>query len=90
MRWVGLLCRDGGEGFLSLYFEKDCPQANLSGALPRSKYKTLWFNPRTGDWIGAGVLSADSAGRIVLPNFPDKSTRSNIDWALKLTLRDTR
>ena len=73
-----------------LYFEKDCPKASLSGALPRSKYKALWFNPRTGDWIGASVLSADSAGRITLPNFPDKSTRSNIDWALKLTLRDTR
>jgi len=73
-----------------LYFEKDCPKASLSGALPRSNYKALWFNPRTGDWIGAGVLSADSAGGIVLPNFPDKSTRSNTDWGLKLTLRDVR
>ncbi len=73
-----------------LYFEKDCPQASLSGALPRSKYKALWFNPRTGDWMGAGVLSADSAGKITLPKFPDKSTRSNTDWGLKLTLRDAR
>ncbi|MCH8120890.1 MAG: DUF4038 domain-containing protein [Planctomycetes bacterium] len=73
-----------------LYFEKDCPKAILSGALPRSKYKALWFNPRTGDWIGAGVLIADSAGRITLPSFPDKSTRSNTDWGLKLTLRDAR
>ncbi|MCH7558872.1 MAG: DUF4038 domain-containing protein [Planctomycetes bacterium] len=73
-----------------LYFEKDCPKASLSGALPRSKYKALWFNPRTGDWIGAGVLIADSAGRITLPSFPDKSTRSNTDWGLKLTLRDAR
>ncbi len=73
-----------------LYFEKDCPKASLSGALPRSKYKALWFNPRTGDWIGASILSADSAGGIVLPNFPDKSKRSNTDWGLKLTLRDAR
>jgi len=73
-----------------LYFEKNCPQATLSGVLPRSKYKALWFNPRTGDWIGAGVLIADSTGKITLPNFPDKSTRSNTDWGLKLTLRDAR
>jgi hypothetical protein len=73
-----------------MYFEKDCPKANLSGALPRSKYKALWFNPRTGDWMGASVLGADSAGRIILPKFPDKSTRSNTDWGLKLTLRDAR
>jgi hypothetical protein len=76
--------------FFLLYFEKDCPKANLSGALPRSKYKALWFNPRTGDWMGASVLGADSAGRIILPKFPDKSTRSNTDWGLKLTLRDAR
>ncbi len=71
-----------------LYFEKDCPQASLSGALPNAKYKALWFNPRTGDWISAGVLSADSAGKIAFPNFPDKSAKSNTDWGLKLTLRD--
>jgi hypothetical protein len=76
--------------FFLLYFEKDCPQASLSGALPRSKYKALWFNPRTGDWMGASVLGADSAGKITLPKFPDKSTRSNTDWGLKLTLRDAR
>jgi len=73
-----------------LYFEKDCPQAGLSGALPDSKYKALWFNPRTGDWISASALIADSAGKITLPNFPDKLARSNTDWALKLTLRDAR
>jgi hypothetical protein len=73
-----------------LYFEKDCPKAALAGALPKSKYKALWFNPRTGNWINAGIMNADSAGRIELPNFPDKSTKSKIDWALKLTLRDIR
>jgi len=82
--------RTAEKDFFGLYFEKDCPKASLSGALPRSKYKALWFNPRTGDWMGASVLSADSTGKIILPNFPDKSTRSNIDWGLKLTLRDTR
>jgi hypothetical protein len=79
-----------GKDLFLLYFEKDCPKASLAGALPKSKYKALWFNPRTGGWIDAGILTADSAGRINLPNFPDKSTISNIDWALKLTLRDAR
>jgi hypothetical protein len=79
-----------GKDLFLLYFEQDCPKATLASALPQSKYKALWFNPRTGNWIDAGVLSADSAGKINLPNFPDKSTRSKTDWALKLTLRDAR
>jgi hypothetical protein len=73
-----------------LYFEKDCPKAVLAGALPRSKYKALWFNPHNGNWIDVEILSTDAKGRINLPNFPDKSTRSKTDWALKLTLRDAR
>lgn len=73
-----------------LYFEKDCPKASLAGAMRTSVYKALWFNPRSGNWIDAGDLIADSQGRINLPNFPDSSTRSGIDWALKLTLRDIR
>jgi hypothetical protein len=82
--------RTSEEDLFLLYFEKDCPKASLDGALPNSKYKALWFNTRTGDWINAGMLSADSQGRIRLPNFPDKSAKSKIDWALKLTLRDIR
>ena len=82
--------RTAEKDFFLLYFEKDCPKASLSGARSKGKYKALWFNPRTGDWKDTGVLSADSTGGIVLPNFPDKSKRSNTDWAIKLTLRDTR
>ena len=73
-----------------LYFEKDCPKANLSGAILRGKYKAVWFNPRTGIWRDAGVLSANSAGVIDLPSFPGNSTRSREDWAMKLTLTDAR
>jgi hypothetical protein len=73
-----------------LYFEKDCPKANLSGAILRGKYKAVWFNPRTGDWENAGVLSADSAGVIDLPYFPGNLSKSRKDWALKLILKNTR
>ena len=71
-----------------LYFEKDCPKANLSGALFSGKYEAGWFNPRSGIWRDAGVLSANSAGVIDLPNFPGNSFRSRTDWALKLILRN--
>jgi hypothetical protein len=82
--------RTAEKDFFLLYFEKDCPKANVSGALPNGKYKALWFNPRAGDWSSAGVLRSNSAGEMALPNFPNKSTRSNADWGLKLTLRKTR
>jgi hypothetical protein len=67
-----------------LYFEKDCPQATLSGMLPDARYQVQWFNPRTGQWSPAGsdgILRANESGSIQLPDLP-----SNDDWALKLTL----
>jgi hypothetical protein len=72
-----------------LYFEKDCPKANISGAILRGEYEAVWFNPRSGIWRDAGVLSASSAGVIDLPSFPGNLTRSRNDWAMKLTLTDT-
>lgn len=78
--------------FFLLYFEKDCPQPIVSGALPDRSYKAVWFNPRTGDWSDAGkeIQIADSMGKIILPNFPGNLQKSNIDWALKLTLKNTQ
>lgn len=73
-----------------LYFEKDCPKAELTGALFCSKNKAQWFNPRTGDWIDAGILNADPGGDISLPDFPDHSEVSQNDWGLKLTLLSMR
>jgi len=69
-----------------LYFEKGCPKAVLSGAVSGGQYKARWFDPQTGDWTDAGTLAADSSGKIALPNFPDNSSVSQTDWALKLTL----
>ncbi len=74
-----------------LYFEKDCPQAVVSGAAGGRHYEATWFDPRTGDWVKAGTLAAADDGTIHLPAFPDAGvTRSKVDWALKLTRgRDT-
>jgi hypothetical protein len=68
-----------------LYFEKDCPRATLSGARSNARYRASWFDPRTGDWTAAGVLVADNEGRITLSDFPGGLTKSDTDWALKLT-----
>ena len=78
--------RTANKDFFLLYFEKGCNQATLSGALPKGAYKASWFNPRTGDWIDAdgGTLTADPVGRIVLPDFPGASTKSGVDWGLRL------
>ena len=67
-----------------VYFEKDCPQATLSGAQPGAKYQAQWFNPRTGKWGGARTLAADAEGKMTLPAFPGAVEKSEDDWALKL------
>jgi hypothetical protein len=71
-----------------LYFEKDCPRAAVSGAVPGVRYRAQWFNPRTGVWLdaGSGVLAADATGKIDLPLFPGDSAKSADDWGLKLKL----
>jgi hypothetical protein len=75
-----------------LYFEKDCPQATLSGAQPDAKYQTRWFNPRTGQWStpDAASVSANASGQIALPPFPGEGTTAKTDWALKLAVAGDR
>ncbi|MHC4113286.1 MAG: apiosidase-like domain-containing protein [Planctomycetota bacterium] len=70
--------------FFLLYFEKDCPAATLSGARPKARYGTRWFNPRTGKWLDKKVLVAEAEGNITLPHFPGDLAQSNTDWGLKL------
>jgi len=67
-----------------LYFERDCPPAQLSGTGPETWYQALWFNPRTGHWCNADLVTANAQGTIDLPPFPDNNDQQ--DWALKLTL----
>jgi hypothetical protein len=86
--WAYCARTDEKDLFL-LYFEKDCPKAKLSGAISKGKYSARWFNPRIGIWRYAGVLVADSAGVIDLPNFPGNFSKSHNDWAMKLKLAET-
>jgi hypothetical protein len=69
-----------------LYFERDCPRATLYGAEPDARYRARWFDPRTGQWAAPATLKAGGAGGIDLPPFPDGTTTSPVDWALKLTM----
>jgi len=81
--------RTEGKDLFLLYFEKDCPRAELSGAAPGKAYDAQWFNPRTGQWTQAAgsPLPADAGGQIALPKFPGGKDASTNDWALKLRLR---
>jgi len=69
-----------------LYFERDCPQAALSGVRSGTEYAARWFDPRSGQWhqpdVRATVVAA--SGRITVPPFPGEGTKSRSDWALKL------
>jgi len=85
--------RTGDKEFFLLYFERDCPKATVSGAIPSRRYCARWFNPRTGEWswvasagTTTGTLRSDESGRIVLPDYPDNSTISQSDWALNLVV----
>jgi hypothetical protein len=75
-----------GRDLLLFYFEKDCPQAVVSGAKINARYSARYFDPRNGQWNGAAVaVVADASGHIALPPFPKQLAKSDNDWALKLT-----
>lgn len=66
-----------------LYFEADCPQATVRGSLAGRTYIVQWFDPRCGEWIDAGRLTASAIGYMTLPAPPSAE-----DWGLKLALAD--
>ena len=79
------------QDLLLLYFEKDCPQAAVAGMKANARYAARWFDPRNGKWIDVDVpLVADASGRMTLPPFPNQTTKSDMDWALKVTLATNR
>ena len=89
--FVGWACaaRTDDKHLFMLYFEMACPRATLSGALPNAAYNATWFNPRTGQWQPAQTLTANPKAQINLPPFPEATEKSEVDSALKLTLKNT-
>ncbi len=69
--------------FYLIYLERGVPQqVTVRGAAPDAQYDASWFDPRKGEWIAAGSLTANTAGRIDLPKRP-----SDEDWGVRLILR---
>lgn len=66
-----------------LYCETGAAQPHLRGAVANATYNACWYDPRTGEWLAAGPLTADAWCRITLPDLPTPE-----DWAMKLVLRD--
>jgi hypothetical protein len=64
-----------------LYFEKECPQAQIRGARLNSVYSAQLFDPRNGTWINInnGYLVSSAVGVIKLPELPD-----DMDYGMKL------
>jgi len=71
-----------------VYFEKNCKNSTVQGLVPDTVYKLHWFDPRNGTWLEDKTekIKTDPKGKIVLPEFPDGSSISRTDWALKLLL----
>jgi hypothetical protein len=79
--WAYCMLTDDKKLF-KIFFEKDIKD-NVSGALPNTVYNAQWFNPRTGEWINAGLngtLKSDAYGIVIIPSPPTSSE----DWGLSL------
>jgi uncharacterized protein DUF4038/uncharacterized protein DUF5060/collagenase-like protein with putative collagen-binding domain len=83
--WAYCARTEDKELFL-LYFEKDCPQPSLAGALPDKSYHAQWFNPRTGKWLRPTILRSNPNGKLSLPKFPENKSKTETDWALRLKI----
>lgn len=73
--------RTPDKSLFMVYFETDCPQSVVRGALHARTYHAQWFNPRDGSWTDIGQIAVNQYCEVKLPPQP-----SSEDWALKLTL----
>jgi Protein of unknown function (DUF4038)/Domain of unknown function (DUF5060) len=81
--WAYCARTDTKDLFL-IYYEKDCPNGVVRGALPDTTYRADWFEPRAGTWTAVaagGSLKSDRWGRIAIPRQPSAG-----DWGLKLVI----
>lgn len=70
--------------FALVYFENKAELPQVSGLKNNTSYSFQWFNPRNGEWQAPQVIKSDRKGNIILPNFPDGSKTSAMDWAAKI------
>lgn len=73
------LMRTPDKTFALAYFEWKSTPPKISGMTANSRYRWLWFNPETGQWMKPLTLSADANGVLTAPPCP-----SARDWAAKI------
>lgn len=78
------MARTPSNTLLLCYFERFCRSPRLSELPPGRQYSCTWYNPRTGEWLPAGILTVSGQGIIDLPPFPGGADRNEQDWAAKL------
>jgi hypothetical protein len=83
MGWAYCLRSEAKDLFL-LYFESGCEKPMICATLPAAEYLAHWFDTITGTWIETEPLESDGDGRLTMSDFPDGSSTSKRDWALKL------
>jgi hypothetical protein len=81
------MMRTADREFALLYFENKAVRAELAGFTPKARYRWMWFNPQTGDWLKPVTVTADADGKIGTPAFPKAAAAGAdaiVDWAAKL------
>jgi len=81
--WAFLM-RTKEKDFGLLYFENQTRRARTSGWNPNASYRFTWYNPRTGEWQAASMLTADAKGEMQLPPFPGAADTADADWAAQM------
>ena len=67
-----------------LYFEHEAVRPTLHGFAPGASYSFQWYHPTTGEWGPAARVTADGAGTLRAPAFPEAPERPFADWAAKV------
>lgn len=78
------MMRTEEKDFALLYFENLAVAPTVEGFIPGKTYRLEWFDPITGSWLKPVALTADNAGKIIVPVFPQSEKISRRDWAAKI------
>ena len=78
------MMRTPEKDFALLYFENQSVLPSLTNFNPKTSYYFQWFNTVNGEWKEKVEIKSDEKGTLKIPEFPDGSNPSSIDWAAKI------
>jgi hypothetical protein len=78
------MMRTPAKDFALLYFENKSVLPSLTNFNPKTSYYFQWFNTVNGEWKEKVEIKSDEKGTLKIPEFPDGSNPSSIDWAAKI------